>query len=167
MVLWATILFLQGAGFVGEAMANARTVSHTLGHRRICLASDTQITSDKPNGHPPTWLFAGSVTGIPGVPENITVMFLNPTSVRVSWSTSQVEQVEKYDVTYKPTDARCVPAISIYIARTRERTFFFISFAMIYVYRNFVRESADQLLRNNASVCISARSIFFFIYVDV
>ncbi|XP_025268742.1 uncharacterized protein LOC105252055 isoform X6 [Camponotus floridanus] len=64
MVLWATILFLQGAGFVG------------------------------------------SVTGIPGVPENITVMFLNPTSVRVSWSTSQVEQVEKYDVTYKPTDAR-------------------------------------------------------------
>ncbi|KZC08108.1 Fibronectin type III domain-containing protein 5 [Dufourea novaeangliae] len=64
MVLWATILFLQGAGFVG------------------------------------------SVTGIPGVPENITVMFLNPTSVRVSWSTSQVEQVEKYDVTYKPSDAR-------------------------------------------------------------
>ncbi|XP_076282858.1 uncharacterized protein LOC143210125 isoform X5 [Lasioglossum baleicum] len=64
MVLWATILFLQGANFVG------------------------------------------SVTGIPGVPENITVMFLNPTSVRVSWSTSQVEQVEKYDVTYKPTDAR-------------------------------------------------------------
>ncbi|XP_072746013.1 uncharacterized protein [Anoplolepis gracilipes] len=63
MVLWATILILQGAGFVG------------------------------------------SVTGIPGVPENITVMFLNPTSVRVSWSTSQVEQVEKYDVTYKPTDA--------------------------------------------------------------
>lgn len=38
-------------------------------------------------------------------------MFLNPTSVRVSWSTSQVEQVEKYDVTYKPTDARCVPPI--------------------------------------------------------
>nr|XP_033325837.1 uncharacterized protein LOC117219502 isoform X8 [Megalopta genalis] len=65
MILWATILFLQGASFVG------------------------------------------SVTGIPGVPENITVMFLNPTSVRVSWSTSQVEQVEKYDVTYKPTDARC------------------------------------------------------------
>ncbi|XP_071645477.1 uncharacterized protein [Temnothorax longispinosus] len=63
MVLWATILILQGAGFVG------------------------------------------SVTGIPGVPENITVMFLNPTSVRVSWSTSQVDQVEKYDVTYKPTDA--------------------------------------------------------------
>ncbi|XP_063973627.1 uncharacterized protein LOC135160704 isoform X14 [Diachasmimorpha longicaudata] len=64
MVLWAAILFLHGAGFVG------------------------------------------SMTGIPGVPENITVMFLNPTSVRVSWSTSQVDQVEKYDVTYKPTDAR-------------------------------------------------------------
>ncbi|KAI4487871.1 hypothetical protein M0802_011759 [Mischocyttarus mexicanus] len=50
--------------------------------------------------------FFGSMTsGIPGGPENITVMFLNPTSVRVSWSTSQVEQVEKYDVTYRPTDA--------------------------------------------------------------
>ncbi|XP_003704524.1 uncharacterized protein LOC100880196 isoform X2 [Megachile rotundata] len=70
MVLWATILFLQGASFVG------------------------------------------SVTGIPGVPENITVMFLNPTSVRVSWSTSQVEQVEKYDVTYKPTDARVVAVVA-------------------------------------------------------
>ncbi|XP_076282872.1 uncharacterized protein LOC143210125 isoform X8 [Lasioglossum baleicum] len=70
MVLWATILFLQGANFVG------------------------------------------SVTGIPGVPENITVMFLNPTSVRVSWSTSQVEQVEKYDVTYKPTDARVVAVVA-------------------------------------------------------
>ncbi|KAK0160443.1 hypothetical protein PV328_007853 [Microctonus aethiopoides] len=61
MVLWAAILILQGAGFVGS---------------------------------------------MTGVPENITVMFLNPTSVRVSWSTSQVDQVEKYDVTYKPTDAR-------------------------------------------------------------
>ncbi|KAJ8686430.1 hypothetical protein QAD02_022224, partial [Eretmocerus hayati] len=53
-----------------------------------------------------------SSTGIPGVPENITVMFLNPTSVRVSWSTSQVEQVEKYDVTYKPTDARVVAVVA-------------------------------------------------------
>ncbi|XP_074106279.1 uncharacterized protein LOC141532021 isoform X3 [Cotesia typhae] len=49
--------------------------------------------------------FVGSMTGVPGVPENVTVMFLSPTSVRVSWSTSQVDQVEKYDVTYKPTDA--------------------------------------------------------------
>ncbi|XP_058800364.1 uncharacterized protein LOC131669486 isoform X3 [Phymastichus coffea] len=64
MVLWATILILQGASLVG------------------------------------------STAGIPGVPENITVMFLNPTTVRVSWSTSQLEQVDKYDVTYKPTDAR-------------------------------------------------------------
>nr|KAF7408927.1 hypothetical protein H0235_013779 [Vespula pensylvanica] len=71
MVLWASILFLQGAGFAGS------------------------MTS-----------------GIPGVPENITVMFLNPTSVRVSWSTSQVEQVEKYDVTYKPTDARVVAVVA-------------------------------------------------------
>jgi hypothetical protein len=47
----------------------------------------------------------GSMPGGPGVPENITVTFLNPTSVKVSWSTS-VENVDKYDVTYKPTDAR-------------------------------------------------------------
>ncbi|KAB0794903.1 hypothetical protein PPYR_11742 [Photinus pyralis] len=46
----------------------------------------------------------GSMPGGPGVPENITVTFLNPTSVRVSWSTS-VDNVYKYDVTYKPTDA--------------------------------------------------------------
>ncbi|KPJ20140.1 Fibronectin type III domain-containing protein 5 [Papilio machaon] len=43
----------------------------------------------------------------PGVPENITVTFLNPTTVRVSWSTS-ADLVEKYDVTYKPSDARVV-----------------------------------------------------------
>ncbi|XP_020278601.1 uncharacterized protein LOC109852136 isoform X2 [Pseudomyrmex gracilis] len=70
MVLWATILFLQGVGFLG------------------------------------------SVTGSPGVPENITVMFLNPTSVRVSWSTSQIEPIEKYDVTYRPTDARVVAVVA-------------------------------------------------------
>ncbi|CAH2048500.1 unnamed protein product, partial [Iphiclides podalirius] len=40
----------------------------------------------------------------PGVPENITVTFLNPTTVRVSWSTA-ADLVEKYDVTYKPSDA--------------------------------------------------------------
>ncbi|KAF7988990.1 hypothetical protein HCN44_007300 [Aphidius gifuensis] len=70
MVLWATLLVLHGAGFVG------------------------------------------SMTGVPGVPENVTVMFLNPTSVRVSWSTSLVEQIEKYDVTYKPTDARMVRLVA-------------------------------------------------------
>ncbi|KOB72176.1 Fibronectin type III domain-containing protein 5 [Operophtera brumata] len=41
----------------------------------------------------------------PSIPENITVTFLNPTTVRVSWSTT-AELVEKYDVTYKPSDAR-------------------------------------------------------------
>ncbi|XP_045487090.1 uncharacterized protein LOC110999222 isoform X2 [Pieris rapae] len=49
--------------------------------------------------------YAGSMG--PGVPENITVTFLNPTTVRVSWSTT-AELVEKYDVTYKPSDARVV-----------------------------------------------------------
>ena len=55
---------------------------------------------------------AGSMPGGPGVPENITVTFLNPTSVKVSWSTS-VENVDKYDVTYKPTDARYAVAVLV------------------------------------------------------
>ncbi|EDO64803.1 AGAP006721-PA, partial [Anopheles gambiae str. PEST] len=45
---------------------------------------------------------------IPTAPENITVTFLTPTSVRVSWQTSMdphTMPVDKYDVTYKPTDA--------------------------------------------------------------
>ncbi|XP_044271378.1 uncharacterized protein LOC123015612 isoform X2 [Tribolium madens] len=54
---------------------------------------------------------AGSMPGGPGVPENITVTFLNPTSVKVSWSTSVVN-VDKYDVTYKPTDARVVAVVA-------------------------------------------------------
>lgn len=40
-----------------------------------------------------------------GAPANITVMFLSHSSVHVNWSTN-MENVEKYDVTYKPTDAR-------------------------------------------------------------
>ncbi|XP_068633476.1 fibronectin type III domain-containing protein 5 [Battus philenor] len=48
--------------------------------------------------------FANAGSMGPGVPENITVTFLNPTTVRVSWSTA-ADLVEKYDVTYKPSDA--------------------------------------------------------------
>lgn len=51
------------------------------------------------------FFLAGSMPNGPGVPENITVTFINPTSVKVSWTTS-FEIVDKYDVTYKPTDAR-------------------------------------------------------------
>ncbi|KAL3269266.1 hypothetical protein HHI36_008345 [Cryptolaemus montrouzieri] len=47
----------------------------------------------------------------PGVPENITVTFINPTSVKVAWTTS-VETVDKFDVTYKPTDARVVAVVA-------------------------------------------------------
>ncbi|KAK9876988.1 hypothetical protein WA026_016017 [Henosepilachna vigintioctopunctata] len=47
---------------------------------------------------------AGSMPNGPGVPENITITFINPTSVKVSWTTS-FETVDKFDVTYKPTDA--------------------------------------------------------------
>jgi hypothetical protein len=50
-------------------------------------------------------LFKGS---IPAAPENITVTFISPTSVRVSWQQPMdvAYPIEKYDVTYKPTDAR-------------------------------------------------------------
>ncbi|XP_038118306.1 uncharacterized protein LOC6035628 isoform X1 [Culex quinquefasciatus] len=51
---------------------------------------------------------AGLAGSIPSAPENITVTFLTPTSVRVSWQTSMdphTMPVDKYDVTYKPTDA--------------------------------------------------------------
>ncbi|XP_055538429.1 uncharacterized protein LOC129725966 isoform X2 [Wyeomyia smithii] len=56
--------------------------------------------------------FAGS---IPSAPENITITFLTPTSVRVSWQTSMdphTMPVDKYDVTYKPTDARVVVVVA-------------------------------------------------------
>ncbi|XP_034942068.1 uncharacterized protein [Chelonus insularis] len=74
--------------------------------------------------------FVGSMTGVPGVPENITVVFLSPTSVRVSWSTSQVDQVEKYDVTYKPTDARneTDEAYDAYLNRTMLNQTFSLSY---------------------------------------
>jgi hypothetical protein len=53
----------------------------------------------------PSTLFEAS---IPAAPENITVTFINPTSVRVSWQqpVDLAYPIEKYDVTYKPTDAR-------------------------------------------------------------
>ncbi|XP_054289038.1 uncharacterized protein LOC129004468 [Macrosteles quadrilineatus] len=54
--------------------------------------------------------FVGSMPSA-GSPENITIMFLSPTSVKVSWHTS-IDHVEKYDVTYKPTDARVVAVVA-------------------------------------------------------
>ncbi|XP_048525498.1 collagen alpha-1(XII) chain-like [Dendroctonus ponderosae] len=46
-----------------------------------------------------------------GAPENITITFLNPTTVRVSWATT-LSNVDKYDITYKPTDARVVAIVA-------------------------------------------------------
>ncbi|XP_046995648.1 uncharacterized protein LOC124607377 [Schistocerca americana] len=51
---------------------------------------------------------AGCVGSMPGasmVPENITVMFLSPTTIKVSWATSSDVMADKFDVMYKPTDA--------------------------------------------------------------
>ncbi|XP_037949741.1 uncharacterized protein LOC119680818 isoform X2 [Teleopsis dalmanni] len=56
--------------------------------------------------------FAGT---IPATPENITVTFLTPTTVRVSWQTMidlNAHPVEKYIVTYKPTDDRVVQDVA-------------------------------------------------------
>ncbi|XP_058066978.1 uncharacterized protein LOC131216487 [Anopheles bellator] len=58
---------------------------------------------------------AGLAGSLPTAPENITVTFLTPTSVRVSWQTSMDPHtlpVDKYDVTYKPTDARVVVVVA-------------------------------------------------------
>lgn len=38
-------------------------------------------------------------------PGDITVMFISPTTVKVSWKIS-LRGIEKYDVMYKPTNAR-------------------------------------------------------------
>ncbi|XP_049778929.1 uncharacterized protein LOC126175906 isoform X3 [Schistocerca cancellata] len=63
MVLWAALLVLHGAGYVG------------------------------------------SMPGASMVPENITVMFLSPTTIKVSWATTSDVMADKFDVMYKPTDA--------------------------------------------------------------
>ncbi|XP_029404776.2 uncharacterized protein LOC105222846 isoform X2 [Bactrocera dorsalis] len=52
---------------------------------------------------------------IPATPENITVTFLTPTTVRVSWQTMidlNAHPIEKYIVTYKPTDDRVVQDVA-------------------------------------------------------
>ncbi|KAH8370241.1 hypothetical protein KR093_002747 [Drosophila rubida] len=52
---------------------------------------------------------------MPATPENITVTFLTPTAVRVSWQTQidlKAHPIEKYIVTYKPTDDRVVQDVA-------------------------------------------------------
>ncbi|XP_063701772.1 uncharacterized protein LOC134831874 [Culicoides brevitarsis] len=50
------------------------------------------------------------IDSAPSTPENITLTFINPTSVKVSWETSspinqQKPLPDKYDITYRPTRA--------------------------------------------------------------
>lgn len=93
-------------------------------------------------------LFTGSMPpmpGMPGIPENITVTFISPTSVRVSWDTS-IEHIEKYDVTYKPTDARCV---SRFVSR---------SFAPPRVAHSTRNRTRIDLAIQNVDVAIDVRS---------
>ncbi|XP_024084985.1 uncharacterized protein LOC106672072 isoform X2 [Cimex lectularius] len=62
MVLWATLLVIQGA------------------------------------------TIAGSMPAV-GIPQNITLMYINSSMVQISWSVGK-QKVEKYDVVLKPTEAR-------------------------------------------------------------
>ncbi|XP_070499824.1 uncharacterized protein [Chironomus tepperi] len=59
-------------------------------------------------------IHSGLAGSIPAAPENITVTFINPTSVRVSWQQPMdtAYPIEKYDVTYKPTDARVIAVVA-------------------------------------------------------
>ncbi|VVC28257.1 Fibronectin type III,Fibronectin type III domain-containing protein 5, C-terminal domain,Immunoglobulin- [Cinara cedri] len=60
-------------------------------------------------GFQTVWCFSGS-----HAPGDITVMFVSPTTVKVSWKISR-RGVEKYDVMYKPTNAsyRVVAEIAV------------------------------------------------------
>ncbi|KAG5678141.1 hypothetical protein PVAND_007838 [Polypedilum vanderplanki] len=59
-------------------------------------------------------IHSGLAGSIPAAPENITVTFISPTSVRVSWQQPMdvAYPIEKYDVTYKPTDARVIAVVA-------------------------------------------------------
>uniref|UniRef100_A0A182FFU2 Fibronectin type-III domain-containing protein n=1 Tax=Anopheles albimanus TaxID=7167 RepID=A0A182FFU2_ANOAL len=60
---------------------------------------------------------------LPTAPENITVTFLTPDSVRVSWQTSMDPRslpVDKYDVTYKPTDASSSSSSSMRVGKASQ-----------------------------------------------
>ena len=50
--------------------------------------------------------FPGSMPGTGG-PENVTVELISPSSAKVSWVTN-MDNVEKYDVNFRPTNARYV-----------------------------------------------------------
>lgn len=45
---------------------------------------------------------------VPFAPENITISFISPTAVRVSWQQTIDNEfpIEKYDITYKPASSR-------------------------------------------------------------
>ncbi|KAH8393426.1 hypothetical protein KR215_010455, partial [Drosophila sulfurigaster] len=63
-----------------------------------------------------SFLLTGTIpAAIPATPENITVTFLTPTAVRVSWQTQidlKAHPIDKYIVTYKPTDDRVVQDVA-------------------------------------------------------
>lgn len=91
-MLLLTVLLSIHASLAGKLFLN---------HHQIILKEN-----QKPKIKNLQQLIKGS---LPAAPENITVTFLNPTSVRVSWQTtinSHISPVDKFDVIYKPTDAR-------------------------------------------------------------
>ncbi|XP_026683481.1 uncharacterized protein LOC103514819 [Diaphorina citri] len=49
----------------------------------------------------------------PSAPQNVTVTFLSPSSVRIAWMTAPgLPKVDHYDVNYKPSDAKVVAVIA-------------------------------------------------------
>ncbi|CAH2015720.1 unnamed protein product [Acanthoscelides obtectus] len=118
MSLLATAILLFTTGFAGSMPVGGLT-SNGYGNS---ATSESISVSASSNGHAGHARGAGNGANDnasteqhrsgPGIPENITVTFLSPTSVRVSWATSTVTSADKYDVTYKPTDARVVAVVA-------------------------------------------------------
>uniref|UniRef100_A0A8D8SXG3 Fibronectin type-III domain-containing protein n=1 Tax=Cacopsylla melanoneura TaxID=428564 RepID=A0A8D8SXG3_9HEMI len=49
----------------------------------------------------------------PSAPQNVTITFLSPSSVRIAWMTAPgLPKVDHYDVNYKPSDAKVVAVIA-------------------------------------------------------
>ncbi|VEN58065.1 unnamed protein product, partial [Callosobruchus maculatus] len=104
MSLLATAILLFTTGFAGSMPGGVLNNGYGPTSESIGVSASSSGNSATHNGGGNS--ASNNDRGGPGIPENITVTFLSPTSVRVSWATSTVYSADKYDVTYKPTDAR-------------------------------------------------------------
>ncbi|KAI5709529.1 hypothetical protein M8J76_000081 [Diaphorina citri] len=52
----------------------------------------------------------------PSAPQNVTVTFLSPSSVRIAWMTAPgLPKVDHYDVNYKPSDAKFGALFNLFV----------------------------------------------------